>query len=74
MGDWISEAPTALPDAAVAWTGPIGDEEQAVVYSMQWNNPRPDVPIESIDIVSSPDGPKWGAPAIFAITTAQSTK
>jgi hypothetical protein len=37
---------------------------------MQWNNPRPDVSIESIDIISSPDGPKWGAPAVFAITTA----
>jgi hypothetical protein len=70
VGPWLVGAPAALPAAAVAWTMPLSDEEQAVVYSMQWNNPRPDVEIESIDIISSPDGPKWGAPAVFAITTA----
>jgi hypothetical protein len=74
VGPWVSQTPTALPEAAVGWTGEIGDDSKAVVYSMQWNNPRPDATIESIDIVSSPDGPKWGAPAIFAITTAKSTK
>jgi len=74
VGTWISDAPAALPAAAVAWTGPLGEEQQAVVYSMQWNNPRPDVAIESIDIVSSPDGPKWGTPAVFAITTAKTMK
>jgi beta-galactosidase len=68
---WFSDAPSALPSAAVAWTGPLAGEEQAVVYSMQWNNPRPDAAIVSIDIVSSPDGQKWGAPAVFAITTAR---
>jgi hypothetical protein len=74
VGKWVSESPSALPDAAVAWTGPLEDDQQAVVYSMQWNNPRPDVPIKSIDIISSPDGSKWGAPAVFAITTATATR
>jgi len=73
-GHWISNEPTALPGAAVAWTTPLTDQEHAVLYSMQWNNPRPKVAIESIDIISSPDGPKWGAPAVFAITTAQAVK
>jgi hypothetical protein len=75
VGNWVSMAPTALPDAALAWTGGIGDGgESTVVYSMQWNNPRPAVMIESIDIVTGPDGPKWGAPAVFAITTANLNK
>jgi beta-galactosidase len=74
VGHWVSEAPAALPEAAVAWTGPLNEQEKAVVYSMQWNNPRTDVPIESIDIVFGPDGPKWGAPAVFAITTAKTAK
>ena len=74
VGRWISDAPSALPAAAVAWSGPLSNEEQAVVYSMQWNNPRPGVSIESIDIVSSPDASKWGAPAVFAITTAKATR
>ncbi len=74
VGPWVSKAPAALPAAAIAWTGPLSDDEQAAVYSMQWNNPDPDVPIQSIDIVSSPDGPKWGAPAVFAITTARAQK
>jgi beta-galactosidase len=74
VGHWVSEAPAALPEAAMAWTGPLSGDDQAVVYSMQWNNPRPDETIESIDIVSSPDGPKWGAPAVFAITTAKAAR
>jgi beta-galactosidase len=74
VGPWVSDSPAALPTAAVAWTGPLREKEQAVVYSMQWNNPRPAVSIESIDIISSPDGPKWGAPAVFAITTANAVK
>jgi beta-galactosidase len=71
VANWVSDAPAALLDAAVAWTGPLDDGRQAVVYSMQWNNPRPDVAIESMDIVSSPDGQKWGAPAVLAITAAE---
>jgi beta-galactosidase len=74
VGNWVSESPSALPDAAVAWTGALEDDQQAVVYSMQWNNPRPDVPIKSIDLISSPDNSRWGAPAVFAITTATATR
>ena len=74
VGPWVSDAATALPAAAVGWSGPLSDDEQAAVYSMQWNDPRPDSAIDCIDIVSSPDGPKWGAPAVFAITTAKAVR
>ncbi len=70
VSDWLSPSPQALPGAAVAWTGAVDDQQQAVVYSMQWNNPRPDMPIADIDIVPSTEGSNWGVPAVFAITTA----
>jgi hypothetical protein len=62
-----------LPQAAVAWTHTFEDnaaDEKAVVYSMQWNNPRPDATIRSLDITYGPDSNRWGAPAVFAITAA----
>ena len=44
--------PRALPGAQIAWTRPYKDaDENAVAYSKQWNNPRPDVEIKSIDMV-----------------------
>jgi hypothetical protein len=54
--------------------------QYVTLYRMQWDNPRPDVEIASIDIVSSDEAirqpsadglpPKsLGAPAILAITT-----
>jgi hypothetical protein len=70
VAGWLSPDPQALPGAALAWTGALDDQQRAVVYSMQWNNPRPDVPIDNIDIVASPDDTDWGVPAVFAITTA----
>jgi len=73
IGHWVSAAPKAFPQAAIAWTHAFEDNaagEKAVVYSMQWNNPRPDATIKSLDITYGPDGNRWGAPAVFAITAA----
>jgi hypothetical protein len=38
------------------------------VYAKQWNNPRSDVPIRSIDMAYGPD--KCGVPAVLAVTVA----
>lgn len=65
--------PTALPGAQIAWTKPYeGTEFSAVVYSMQWNNPRPEVEIRSIDLVYGPD--RRGVPALIAVTAAREAK
>ena len=62
-------APTAIPGAQIAWTAPYGTTAvSAVSYSMQWNNPRPDVPIQSVDLVYGPD--RRGVPALIALTAA----
>ncbi|MFP4381093.1 MAG: glycoside hydrolase family 2 TIM barrel-domain containing protein [Candidatus Sumerlaeia bacterium] len=71
-GPWRAKELKSLPNAAIAWAGPLPKDEQAIVYSMQWNNPRPDVEITSVDIVSSDEG-KWGAPAVLALTAARTT-
>ena len=70
----MSKDPKALKAATVGWAAPFpGDAsgDNAVVYSMQWNNPRPDARIESVDMLPGPDGRKWGAPALLAITAGE---
>lgn len=63
------KTPRALPGAQIAWTRPYeGTDQNTVAYSKQWNNPRPDVTITSIDMVygSQPRG----VPVLLAVTTA----
>ena len=44
--------PKAIPGAQFAWTAPYANsDETAVAYAKQWNNPRPDVEIKSVDMV-----------------------
>ncbi|MDR3634726.1 MAG: glycoside hydrolase family 2 TIM barrel-domain containing protein [Isosphaeraceae bacterium] len=79
VGHWVSSDPKGLPEAAVAWAAPFpGDErsgKQAVVYQMAWTNPKPGVPIASIDMTYDPKvGSVYGAPAILAITSATSVE
>ncbi len=59
--------PTALPGAQLAWTRPYPDSDiSAAAYAMQWNNPRPDVEIVSLDMVYGPD--RCGVPCLIALT------
>ncbi len=77
VGHWVDTSPKAFPQAAIAWTHRFEDsqsDEKAVVYSMQWNNPKPDVPIRRIDLSYGPDGSRWGTPAVFAITAAAASQ
>jgi beta-galactosidase len=69
VDDYRQKAPAALSGAQIAWTRPYtGTDYSAVAYSMQWNNPRPNVEIRSIDLVYGPD--RRGVPALLAITAA----
>jgi len=69
VDDYRQEHPAPLPGAQVAWTKQFnGSNLNAVAYSMQWTNPRPDVPITSIDLVYGPD--RVGVPALIAVTAA----
>ena len=53
----------------MAWSSKFaGSEDFAVAYSMQWNNPRPEVEIKTIDLVYGKD--RRGVPALLALTAA----
>ena len=65
------ENPRTIPGAALAWTSKYTDSNEfAVAYSKQWNNPRPDVEIKSVDFTYGPDDQKRGVPVLLAITAA----
>jgi hypothetical protein len=69
IDDYRQASPRALPGAQIAWTRPYpGTGQNAVAYSKQWNNPRPDVAIKSIDMVYGAQ-PR-GVPVLIAVTTA----
>jgi beta-galactosidase len=58
-----------LPGAQIGWTRPYeGTDESAVAYVKQWNNPRPDTVIASIDLVYGKD--RRGVPVLLALTAA----
>ena len=74
IGHWLQEKPLPLKSASVAWSAPAKGAEQLKVtlYSMQWNNTRPEVEIKSVDVLqgTAKDIERWGAPAVIAITAA----
>ena len=56
-----------MPGAQLAWTKPYeGTEFHAAVYAKQWNNPRPDVEIRSLDVL--PGDSSRGTAALLAVT------
>jgi beta-galactosidase len=59
--------PKQLPAARIAWTQPYpGTDFSAVAYSQEWDNPRKDVTIASIDVVTGQCA--RGVPVVLAIT------
>jgi beta-galactosidase len=75
VDDYRQQTPVALPGAQVGWTKPYGQTgTSAVAYVQQWNNPRPDVAIRSIDLAYGKE--RRGVPALLAViaaTAAQAT-
>lgn len=67
--DYRQQNPKALPGAQLAWTRRYPDSDvSTAAYAMQWNNPRPDVAIASIDMVYGPE--RCGVPCLIAVTAA----
>lgn len=70
VANYRVKEPQSLPGAQLAWAKQYtGTDEWAAAYAQQWNNPRPDVAIASIDL-TYPDGERHGVPALLAISTA----
>ncbi len=75
VDSYRQEVPKAIAGAQLAWTSKFpNSNESAVAYSKQWNNPRPDVEIKSVDFTYGPDDQKRGVPVLLAITAATSEK
>jgi beta-galactosidase len=69
IDDYRQKEPTGLAGAQLGWSRPFDSSDQhATVYVKQWNNPRPDVEIKTIDMVYGKD--KRGVPALIALTAA----
>ncbi len=67
---WVQDEPKPLLGARVGWSRKLEGLEgrHAVIYSMQADNPRPDVEIESIDVKRADNR---GAFAVLAITAGE---
>jgi len=69
--NWLQREPRHLPGARVAWSVAFPkarpDDPRPVLYSMTWNNVKPDVAIASLDVVLGRDGHR-AVPAVLAIT------
>ncbi len=74
VGSWlVKQEPENQLSAAVAWAAKVDakDSWHLAAWSMQWNNPRPEVKIESVDLLGSPEeGKRFGAAALLGLTTA----
>jgi beta-galactosidase len=71
---WLSKTPVGLKNAAVGWAAPFPNDtsgEQAVVYQMQWQNPRPDAEIAAVELTYDPAvRDQYGAPVLLGLTAA----
>ena len=75
VGPWAADQAKPLPEAAVAWSAPLPAGKRAVVYQMQWTNPRPGYEIASVDVSLPPSpGPSPGSPVVLGITAATAKK
>jgi hypothetical protein len=71
VGNYMQPTPESLPGAALAWSAKYGNTGQSsAAWTLQWNNLRPDVEIQSFDFVYGHD--KRAVPALLAVTAATS--
>jgi len=77
VAHWVSRDPTSLKNGVLAWAAPFPNDDsgdQAAVYQLQWNNPRPDAAVESLDVGYGEAGNRYGQPALLAVTAATATE
>ena len=69
---WLHDNPQAMPGALVGWRHRSEEtgERYAVLYSMDFENPRPEATIRSID-VSLAEGNHRAVPAVLAISVGR---
>ena len=69
--NWLQQTPQSLAGGRVAWSAPFvdakADAKRSVLYSMTWNNPKPETQISTLDIVPGRDANRAVA-GVVAIT------
>jgi WD40 repeat protein len=66
---WINQSyQTPPPKPKVAWSHPPAHRVRMQLYQTTWENPRPDLPVESLDYVSAMNDP---APLLVAVTAEE---
>lgn len=61
VDNYKQKTPAApLPGAQLAWTKPYDKPDQSAAYSMQWNNPHPEIGITMVDLVTA--SKRWAYP------------
>ena len=69
IDDYRQKTPMPLPGANLAWSKPFTNSDlSAAAWVKQWDNPRPDVEIKSVDVMYGKE--QRGVPAILAISAA----
>jgi beta-galactosidase len=68
---FVQAEPKGLKGAALAWAAPFPADasNSAVVWSKQWNNPRPDVEIRSITMRA--ETTRYGGGVLLGVTAAK---
>ena len=67
---FAQKSPALIPGAQLAWQRPYDNsDEKAVAYAKQWNNPRPDAVIQSVDMVAVDRA--RGVPVLLALTAVK---
>jgi hypothetical protein len=61
ISDWWN--PKTIHGASIAWTAPPG-EGQIGIYLFTWENPYPEMAVESLDFISQGNGPILGLIAV----------
>jgi len=70
IDNYVQADPKALPGGQLAWMSQYeGSKDYAVAYAKQWNNPRPDVEIKSVDMVGVDEG--RGTGVLLSLTAAK---
>jgi len=68
---YAQAVPAVVPGAQIAWMKKYeANDDTATAYMLQWNNPRPEVPIATIDFIGGKDK-GIATPVLLALTAAQ---
>ena len=68
--NYVQTSPAPISGAQLAWIRPYeNSEDKAAAYAKQWNNPRPDVVIQSVDMI--PVDPSRGNPVLLGLTAVK---